>query len=619
MVRTVTSVIPPDDGGEGIGVFTTCPFCSCGCGLTLLHDSVHTTGSSPGRQHPVSQGRICARGWAAHEPSAWGPRLLAPSLRDPGGPRSASWDEALERAATGLRSLLKSGKRVGVIVSGGCSNEEAYLAVKLARGALGTGNVDASLGRLYDALLRGMGSGAGRFDPGRGMEQVEACRRILVLEGDLAATHPRLAFSVLRAVRRGATLVTLGLARTRMSEVAAAHFPLDPLDPELLPDGLVAALAPEAGDNGSTAVLLAPFTSDLEALAATVRALVHWLGGRGKASGSGARFLPLPLRANTRGAHEAGAVPDRLPGGRPLTDERARARIRSAWGVDPCLDAGLDAEGMLGGVHGLVVVRDDPTSSARFPGEAARALRSLESLVVLDAYRSPTSDAATVVLPVAALQETRGTVTSVEGRVQRVRAAVPPPGEARPGWQALARLVESLGLGEAPVALADVTAEMGRVIPELAALTPEALESLGGAALPPVEGADEGTDLHWEAQSRLKGNGSPGNHVLALEGAFEWEDDLLVEASPTLRRDGAARRKLFPRGLVTMNPSDGRALGVRAGWTVRLRSRKGEASVPVTLDPRVEPGLLLVPYGHREALAPVLGDEAAQRVEVERT
>jgi hypothetical protein len=160
---------------------------------------------------------------------------------------------------------------------------------------------------------------------------------------------------------------------------------------------------------------------------------------------------------------------------------------------------------------------------------------------------------------------------------------------------------------------------MGRVLPALATRTAGALDGPDAVVSPLRARADPDPGHGREAAASLGGAGPPGTHTLALEGTFDWGDDLLVALSPTLRRDGAARRKLFPRGLVAMHPTDGQAMGIRTGWSVRLRSPVGEALVPVTLSARVEPGVLLVDYGFRAALAPVLGDRAAQRVEVERT
>lgn len=602
----------------GTGARGVCPFCSCGCGLRLLHDGLHTVGSAPVLKHPVSQGRLCARGWASHEPPAWGARLLAPEIREGGERRRAGWDEALERAARELRALLEVGKAVGVLVSGRCTNEEAYLAAKLARGPLRTGHLDDPLGASYRALLAGLCPEGPPGEGGRALEAVEHSRQILLLEGDLSVTHPRAALAVLRAVRRGARLVTLGLARTPLSQVAAVHLSLDPLRPFALPPDLLGALG---GGNGRPpeappTVLLAPFTSDPRIVAATVRALAEVLGSSGPDGGTGARFLPLPFRANTRGVLEGGVAPDRLPGGLALDDPQALARLRQVWGMDPWPRPGLDAAALLEQVRGLVVVGEDPPRSLPAPAKAREALKGLESLVVLDAYASATSDAATVVLPVAALQETEGTLTSLEGRIQGFGPAVPPPGRARPGWEVLFRLLELLGAPSGRAALGAVRAEMAEVVPGFRSLVGSSAE---GEDMPAVARAGRTPEPDLR-RAGAQGDGDAfGSHVLVLAGAFDWDDDLMVDASPTLRRDGASRRKLFPQGSVTMNPADARALGIRSGWSVRLRSRQGEAVVPVSLGTSVEPGVLLVPFAFREALSGVLGGEAAQRVEVERT
>lgn len=606
------------ESSPAMGTLSVCPFCSCGCGLRLLHDGFHTTGSAPVLRHPVSQGRLCVRGWACHEPSAWGARLLAPTVRQEGRLRRTGWEEALEQAARELRSLLSAGKRVGVLVSGRCTNEEAYLAAKLGRGPLGTGDLDDTLGAPYRALLSGPPPGNHPLEPGRLLEAVENSGHILLLEGDLSVTHPRAALSVLRAVRRGARLITLGFSRTPLSRLASVHLPLDPLHPFALPADLPGALR---GGNGSRpsrpiTVMLAPFTSDPRILAATVQALTATLGPSGSDEPAAIRFLPLPLRANTRGVLAAGAAPDRLPGGRALNDASAVTRLREAWGMNPSTRRGLEAPVLLEEVKGLVVIGDDPPRSLPAPGKAREALRALESLVVLDAYRSATSDSATVVLPIAALQETEGTLTSLEGHVQALSPAVPPPGEARPGWEVLSRLLDLVGATVGSLTLASIRSEMAEVVPDF--WGPAGVPTDAEWAVPEV-GMASSPDPELPRADRETDGGTFGSHVLVLAGAFEWEDDLLVDGSPTLRRDGTARRKLFPQGAVTMNPADAQALGVRSGWSIRLRSRQGEAVVPVSLDAAVEPGVLVVPFAFREALSGVLGGEVARRVEVERT
>ena len=105
---------------------------------------------------------------------------------------------------------------------------------------------------------------------------------------------------------------------------------------------------------------------------------------------------------------------------------------------------------------------------------------------------------------------------------------------------------------------------------------------------------------------------------LVRAAAFEWGDDPLVAASPTLRRDHVSLRKLFPRGRVDLPTQDARALGIRDGWQVKLVSRAGEALVPVTLRDDLAPRTVLVPFAFRDQLAPVLGAAPQATVRVER-
>jgi predicted molibdopterin-dependent oxidoreductase YjgC len=543
-----------------------------------------------------------------------------------------------------LQGLLAGGKAVGVLVSGRCTNEEAYLGAKLARGALKTGHVDSPLRLHYEAILQGLAGPGEPVDLMESLGWIEGSRCIFILEGDLATTHPEVAFSVLRGVRRGASLVTLGLARTRMSDVASAHILLDPGSPRFVHPGPLELRRDLHSGSGPMSVILSPWTPDPRALSASVGALRDYLGRIAKESGQALLFLPLPIRANTRGAFEMGAAPGWLPGPVPLGESSATHRLRSTWGVDPFQEAGTDAEGMWGSVEGMVVIRDGLSALPLGFSPDSLASSRLESLVVLDAFRSPVSDAASVVLPLGGLSETNGTFTSGLGRVQRLRPAGRAPRECRQGWEVLAELLGRMGAAGSYSSSGDVLREIRAVAPAYGALDMKALEEGWGSGIsaarggagsglsreggtaagdrPPGrypegsrEGEAEGGEAHGDAGDAME---EFGTHWLAVDGAFDWGDDPMVRASPTLRRDGTARRKLNPRGFVVMSPTDGASLGVRQGWTLRLRSRRGEALVPVSLDPRAEEGFLLVPAGFREPLVDVLAGAAMERVEVER-
>lgn len=633
--KTGKSSLEPDSA------LTTCPFCSCGCGLYLHHDSKHTNGTSPSLNHPVAQGHLCARGWAAHEMSAWGPRLLTPLVRRNGTLRETSWSEALDRAHHEIQALVESGRELGVLVSGRSPMEECFLGTRMARGTLKTPNLDDCLRPAYEGLLEGLRLSAGNWLPPASLMEVERSAGILLLEGDLAESHPRVAFAVMKARRRGARLFALGLSGTQMSRLAQTHISLDPSDLTAFAGPLRQALAdaPVPGPGGLT-VVLTPFAWESAALVAAIVRLAEVAQEAGQRRKIDVRFLPLPLRANTRGAYDMGVAPNHLPGSRPMDDDEARIRIRDAWGTDTCLKVGLSAEEMVGRVDGLLTVRDHPPASLRLPNQAMKALQELKSLVVLDAYRTPTSEAATVCLPIPSLAETRGFLTSMSGRVQGLKPASPSPGTARPGWLVLSDLLARWDHNSRYENLDAVFQEIRSVVPEYRCLSSEDLDRLGGRKislhLVPGKTPDftsdfsrrpetrpehgEGEDPAGEEESSRGTELAAGKQAatwLAVDGGFDWADDSLVMASPTLSRDSAHRRKRFPHGLVTMNPEKAKHLGVRAGWSVRLRSPKGEVEIPVRLSRQVPENLILAPFGFRDALIPVLGESWAQRVEVE--
>jgi formate dehydrogenase alpha subunit len=298
-----------------------------------------------------------------------------------------------------------------------------------------------------------------------------------------------------------------------------------------------------------------------------------------------------------------GVAPDLLPGMAPLTDAAAAGRLLQAWGRAPAVATGLPAEAMVGSVNGLVVVAEDLAAVLPTGQRVVEALAETEFVVVLDAFATPTTRAAHVVLPIASLAETEGTVTSVEGRVQRVRAAARPPGEAKPGWQTLAELSAVLGLPRSYRSADDILREIAKVIPAYDGVSERVMDEAWGTFVSlPVDG--RGIKLHPLGTGRAE-FAVPA--VLALEGVFDWGSDPLVSFSPTLCRDHVSRRKLYPSGLVQMNKADADGIGVRQGWPVRLISPHGEAVLPVVLRGELEPGVMLVPYAFRELVTGVLG------------
>lgn len=628
--------------GRGLrsSVLAPCPYCSCGCGLHVLGAAGTLLGVGPSEHHPVSQGRLCARGWAAHEAPLWGPRALRPMVRKDGRLEPVSWEHAISEAAGSLGRLVAAGRPVGVLSSGRASNEESFLAAALARVGLRTGNLDEPLRAPYESLLRGLGADSGIPRLDSSLSRLAEADLVLLLEGDLAATHPRAAYALLRALRRGGRLVTLGWSPTRMARLAAAHLPLPPADP-LRPLRELAGCARDAGSSDGSepmravaawlaaarrpAVVLGYPQQDgafLEAAAALLAGALEASRPGGDPGTEPARvdtLVPLPVRANSRGAREMGVAPHLLPGCLALDDADAWDRLGRAWGGRPSDRAGVPASGIPAAVEGLVVVADDVPASAPSPSGAIEALEALDSLVVLDSFLTPTAQAARVVLPIAGFGERWGTVTNLEGRVQAWRPIATPPGESREGWSVLRDLLRALGAPAPWRTPEEVFNAVGVAVPEYRSLDPRALDEGTGdvLALPEPDGAPRAPAAGIPADEAAAAR-PDGRWVLRTEGVFEWGDDPLVGLSPTLRRDHASFRKLHPEGVVWIGPEEAKDLGIREGWKVRLRSPSGEADVPVSLRPGLARGLVLVPFTFRDDMKSVLGGARAAEVELSR-
>lgn len=635
-----------------LAIPTACPFCSCGCGLYLLAKEGKPVGVAPSETHPVSGGKLCARGWSAHEAVLWGDRLRQPLLQRNGKQESVSWDEALDHVADRLKELMNAGKPIGVLGSSRATNEENYLAGRLARAGLQTNNVDFSYHPTCRPLLAGLEEVCGKHAPSIRLNDLASSHVILLTEGNLAETHPRAASSVLKAVEKGARLITIGYRRTQMARLASLHLQATPGSDGAVINGLLAAILDlRLQDRTPGPVGYNELRRDLETVKRTeeIRQAAEWIAraeraafliapncGQGDQSRkdaaafaklaaitghlerSGSGLLPLLARSNVRGACDMGVAPDRLPGYDPLDDARSRQRVQDLWGKKLPSAPGLSAESLLQSVRGLIVVADDPPSVVPMGQRAMAAMEQIEFLVVLDAFVTPTARIAHALLPITSFAETEGTLTNMEGRVQRLRVMTDPPGEARTGWQVLAELCARFDAAALFNSASDVIREIGQAAPGYAGMERRLSEDGWGGAL--LEDLDR-------AKFAVRPTGATGMatltsverpYLLAREGAFDWSHDPLVWFSPTLSRDSRSERKLFPDGFVEIGKGAADALNLNGGPQVRLTSVHGESVVQVRVKTDLKPGLLSVPYVFRDRVSNVLGTDSVTAVRVER-
>jgi predicted molibdopterin-dependent oxidoreductase YjgC len=578
--------------------------------------------------------------------------MLHPMVKRDGHLEEVSWDVALNQIVGRLQGLIQSGKPVGVLGSPRATNEENYLAGRLARAGLGTNHVDFCYHSLCRPLLAGIGDVTGDSFYTASLTNIESSNAIVLVEGDLAKTHPRAASSVLKAVASGARLIAIGCARTQMARVASCFLQTAPGREGDALNGLLAAAVrrglSQGGETGASCAgleqlrrgfadvktteqacvaaewlaadravfLMGPGSGQAERLrrdAAAVASLAAVTGHLGK-PGSG--LLPLVARSNVRGACDMGLAPDRLPGYSRIDDGEAQQRVERIWRKAAPPGHGWDAESMLESVSGLIVLADDPAAVLPQGDRARAAMDRLDFLVVLDAFITPAVRAAHAALPLASYAETAGTVTNIEGRVQTVCSTKAPPGEARDGWRVLAELCARFGAPGMWDSAADVFQEIQDAVPRYAAAKTQLVGGGWGSPL-----AETPAPASFVLQSAAADAPAPAErpYVLALDGVFDWGSDPLILSSPTLSREYQSARKLFPNGCVDMNSEDADALGVREGWRVKLNSVHGEAAVPIRRRKDLLRGVLLAPYAFRDSLSRVLREDGVTSVNVERT
>ncbi len=324
----------------------------------------------------------------------------------------------------------------------------------------------------------------------------------------------------------------------------------------------------------------------------------------------GSGLNPLRGQNNVQGGGDMGALPNRLTGFVPVEDDDHRARFEAAWGVEIPPRNGWHLSQMFeamerGDLRALYVIGENPAQSEADATRANGLLEGLDHLVVQDILFTRTAELADVVLPASASWcESEGTVTNSERRVQRVRKALDPPGQARDDIEIICELGRRLGHDLGSPAAADVWNEVRSLSAMHAGMSYERLEELGGIQWPCYDESHPGElFLHgrlWEEP--LRGPRAPFQ-VVEHEGPVdELDDDFPLRLTTGRRLDsfntgvqsGGYRSPLRRREALQMSPEDGARYGVDDGERVRVVSRRGAVEAPVLYDTTLRPGLVFM-------------------------
>jgi NADH-quinone oxidoreductase subunit G len=526
-------------------------------------------------------------------------RLTTPLIRRDGQLVEVGWAEALDIVAERVALIADEDGGEAFAVIGGAhgTNEDAYALSKFARVTLGTNNVDA---RLDDSLASHFL--AATVDRAK-ISDLDDASTILVWGPDLKEEHPTLYLRVRRAAQElGVKVVVVHPRATGLDDRATIKVNYRPGGGFALLDEIAEGKHPElstalAGDKVVALVGIASH-ADGPKLAESVAALV-----RNKARS--VRILPLARRGNIFGALDMGLAPDLLPG-RTAADPAGQARLGELWGDVPAM-RGKDARTMLeavdkGEIRCLFLVGADPVRDMPDPRIAALALESAEYVVSVDLFLNDSNREADVILPAVGFAEKEGTVTNLEGRVQKVNVISPGPGQARSDWSIFDDIANRAGR---PIALASaelIAKEISSIAPAYEGVTWDHLEweARDGVVVP-----IHGSQVLSHIPVALKGSKAPSAALTLHVARTLYDDGIMLRHTPMLA-------PLAPGAVAHLNPNDAKTVGALAGSRVRVVTRQGEGELVVVIDEGTPAGVVYVPFNQPDGVS--LGTDAVVRV-----
>ncbi|WP_296427008.1 formate dehydrogenase subunit alpha [Yoonia sp.] len=666
-------------------VKSVCPFCGVGCQVSLKvkDDKVKFV---EGINGPANEGRLCVKGRFGFDYIHHEHRLTRPLIRredapakglnvDPGNWqthfREASWEEALDFAAKGLKDI--GGTGVAGFGSAKCTNEEAYLFQKLIRQGFGHNNVDHCTRLCHAssvaALMENVGSGAVTAT----FNQIENADVAIVIGANPIENHPVAATYFKQFTKRGGKLIVMDPRGQALKRFASHMLQFRPgADVSMLNAIMHVIVEEELYDAQYIAAYtenweaekqhLADFTPEAMAgicgipaetlrdvarvFAGAKSAMIFWGMGvsqhihgtdnarclislalmTGQVGRPGAGLHPLRGQNNVQGASDAGMIPMFLPDYQPVGDPGVRDTFQEIWQdgqINP--DKGLTVTEILdavhtGDIHGMYILGENPAMSDPDVEHARDALAKLKHLVVQDIFITETANFADVILPASAFAEKTGTVTNTNRQVQMGRPAVPPPGQAKEDWWIEVELAKRLGLSWTYTHPSEVFAEMTRSMRSLNNITWDRLEAQNVVTYPSLSPEDPGQPIVF-ADGFPRANGrarfTPAN-VIAPDETPDAEYPMILTTGRQLEHwhTGSMTRRskvldtVEPEANCSLHPATLRDLGVEPGGMLRLSTRRGSIEIMARADRAVALDMVFLPFAYVEAAANILTNSA---------
>ncbi|MBS3955178.1 MAG: formate dehydrogenase subunit alpha [Methylomicrobium sp.] len=669
-------------------VDSTCPYCGVGC-LIKYHVKDNKILYTEGRDGFTNHLRLCVKGRYGfnyiHNPL----RLTQPLIRKEGVAktselldpdqlydvfREASWEEALDFAANGLKKIReeKGSKALAGLGSAKGSNEEAYLFQKLVRIGFGSNNVDHCTRLCHAssvvALLECLGSGA----VSNPVADVSKAEVIIIIGSNPTVNHPVGATFMKNAAKKGAKIILMDPIKTSISKYATHVLQFRPDTDVALLNGIMHTILAENLQNDDyiknhteefylmkehlrnySPEHVAPICGiDAEMIKEVARlyatskgSMILWGMGisqhihgtdnarclislalmTGQIGRPGTGLHPLRGQNNVQGASDVGLIPMVYPDYESVENPAYQAKYEKLWNAKLDPKRGLTTVEMIHAIldkelYGMYVEGENPAMSDPNQNHAREALASLEHLVVQDIFLTETAGFADVILPASAFYEKTGTFSNTDRRVQMGRQAVNPPGDARQDLWIIQEVANRLGCNWNYQGPEDVFNEMRQAMTSIAGMTWERLEKEDSLTYPLEKEGDPGQPVIF-----TDGFPTPSGKGKFVPAHFIHADELPDDEYPlifitgrqlehwhtgSMTRHSSTLDAIEPDPVLSAHPNDLAKLNIEPGGLITIESRRGKITAYARSELGIQEGSLFMAFCYNEASANLITNEA---------
>jgi formate dehydrogenase alpha subunit len=653
-------------------ILSVCPYCGTGCCVYLKVKDNRVIGIMPSRLSSSNRGRLCVKGWNAWEFIHHPDRLKKPLIKIRGKFREVTWDTALEKVVNNFKNIKAQygSDSLGVWGSARCTNEMNYLAQKLARAVFGTNNVDHCARTCHSptvaGLVRAFGSGAMT----NSYDEIPNAKGIFAIGSNAPEAHPIIWWRIRTAKDNGAKIIVADPRKTSMAEIADIHLQHYPGTDIPLLNAMINVIIKEDLHDKSfierctegfeeLRIVVQKYTPEYVSkitgvnsnlikeaarLYATLRPLSniytlgiteHTVGTENVMSIANLAMLtgnvgkkssgvnPLRGQNNVQGACDMGVLPNVYPGYQKVENDEIRKKFERAWKVELSLKPGLTISDMIiqarsGKIKALYIIGEDPMRSDPNINHVKEAIERLEFLVVQEIFMNKTAEFADVVLPGASFAEKDGTFTNSERRIQRIRKAIEPLGEARADWKIICDISNRMGYPMRYKDTEQIMDEIASLVPIYRGISFKRIDR-DGLQWPCINKKHSGTRyLHKDGRfTRGLGRFHAIEHRPPAEEPDSEYPFILTTGRMlfhynvgTMSRRTPALDREYPNNFVEINPDDAKKLGIEMNTNCKVSTRRGQIIVKAQINKKIKEGVIWIPFHFTESPANLLTNDA---------